>query len=401
MANPYRALFAVPGARAFIPASFVGRMSMSMLGIGIVLMVTGTGRSYGLAGAVSATCALSWAAFSPFTSRLVDRHGQGRVLVPMVTANAFMIVALIMCAELGAPDWTLFPAAALAGITSPNLSAMIRARWSHLLAGGGPPLHSAYSLESVLDEVVFVCGPMLVSVLATVIYPAAGVLAAGLFTLVGCLALAGQRASEPPARPREQGGGRSVLRLRGMPVVITVFLMLGMVFGSADVGAIAFADEQGRKALSGAVLACFALGSGTAGLWYGTRHWKRSLSARFRIGLGLLTAGLLPLGLIGSLPLLMVMIFFAGLAISPTIIPAYGLVEAMTPERQLTEGLGWSGAAIGVGVALGSSIGGQLIDLSGASASFTFAFAAGLAAVLAGLLGGSRFDNKIKHEFSS
>ncbi|GAB3683865.1 MFS transporter [Actinocorallia lasiicapitis] len=400
MANPYRALLAVPGARTFVPASFVGRMSMSMLGIGVVLMLTGTGRSYGLAGAVSATVALSWAAFSPFTSRLVDRYGQGRVLVPLVTANAVAVVVLIFCAEAGLPDWALFPAAVFTGMSSPNLSAMIRARWSHLLSDGGPALHTAYSMESVLDEVVFVCGPMLVSLLATLINPAAGVLAAGLFTVAGCLALAGQRASEPPVTGRAREGG-GVLRTPGLAVMITGFFLLGMVFGTADVSAIAFADEQGHKALSGVVLACFALGSGVAGLWYGARRWKKALPTRFRYGLALLAVGLAPLPFVTSLPLMMVVIFFAGMAISPTIIPAYGLVEQAVPERQLTEGLGWCGAAIGVGVAIGASVGGHLIDSGGTRASFSLAFGAAAAAVLAGLLGGSRLNNKNEHEFSS
>ncbi|GAA2105013.1 hypothetical protein [Actinomadura alba] len=54
MGNPYRELFIVPGARIFVAAAFVGRMSMSMVGIGIVLLVSAVTGSYGTAGAVSA-----------------------------------------------------------------------------------------------------------------------------------------------------------------------------------------------------------------------------------------------------------------------------------------------------------------------------------------------------------
>lgn len=402
MGNPYRELLSVPGARIFVAAGFVGRMSMSMIGIGIVLLVSAVTGSYGIAGAVSATCALSYAAASPLVGRLADRYGQQRVLVPLTLANAASMTLLVLCAQLGLPVWTLFAAAAMAGASTPGLGAMIRARWINVLRGGtvrGIGLHTAFSFESVLDEVIFITGPMLVTLLATEVHPAGGMVAAGAFTLTGGLTLAAQAGSQPPPRPGgTEAGSRGAITIPGVIVVSVVFLLMGAVFGAVDVSAIAFAEEQGHRGLAGVLLAIYALGSCSAGLWYGARHWRAPLARRFEIGLGLLTAGLVPLTMISSLYVMMVVIFFSGLAISPTIIPGYGLIERLVPRDRLTEGLALVSTSVGVGVALGASAAGRLVDAYGSAGAFLFPLGAGIAAVLAGLAGRSQLS---KHEFSS
>jgi MFS family permease len=385
--NPYRELFTVPGARIFVAAAFVGRMSMSMVGIGIVLLVSAVTGSYGTAGAVSATFALAYAVASPIAGRLTDRYGQGRVLTPLVLANCVSMTSLILCAQLDVPTWALFPAAAASGMTSPSLGALVRARWSHVLRIGGSPaerLHAAYSFESVLDETIFVAGPMIVTLLATGVHPAAGVAVATLLTLVGCLSLAVQRRTEPPPLPRRPGETGSAITAPGVPAVSAVFLLLGVVFGSIEVGAVAFADEAGHPRLAGPLLGLLALGSAGAALWYGARTWRMPLHLRFRIGLTLLVAGLAPLALIDDLYVMMALVFFSGLAISPTIIPAYGLIESLVPAHRLTEGLTWVSTAVGLGIATGASIGGRLMDVSGSEKAFALSLGAGLLAAAVG-----------------
>ncbi|WP_242886594.1 MFS transporter [Actinomadura litoris] len=388
MASPYRQLLAIPGTRLFVAAGLVGRMSMSMEGIGIVLMVSAATGSYGIAGAVSATLALGFAAGAPLTARFADRYGQHRVLVPVVLANTASYTLLIVFAQAGLPVWTLFAAAASAGLTQISLGAWVRARWSHVLRDAPERVHTAYSFESVVDETIFITGPMIVTALSTGVHPAAGVAAAASFTLVGCLALAGLRDTEPPPRPREPGAGDGgILGNPGVLVIAPVFLMLGMVFGAIDVSGVAFAEEEGHKALAGVLLGCYALGSGSAALWYGARHWRRPLSRRFLAGLVLLTAGLVPPVLVGDLYLMMFVVFFSGLAISPTIIPGFGLVERLVPPRQLTEGLALVSTSVGIGVALGSSLSGRVVDARGAHAAFFVPLGCAVVAAVVGLAG--------------
>lgn len=399
MTNPYRELFAVPGAKFFVAAGIIGRMSMSMIGIGIVLMVTSVTGSYGTAGEVSATCALAFAAGAPIGGRLADRYGQGRVLRPLVLANAASLTFLVLCAVLGFPIWLYFVAAALTGATSPSLGAMVRARWSHALReGDGPALHLAFSFESVADELIFVMGPMLVTALATGLYPASGLATAGLLTLVGCLTLATQHRTQPPPRPLVAGGDAGSVFSPGMILLCVIFLLMGSVFGAFDVSAIAFAKEQGHEALAGVLLGCYAAGSASGGLWYGAQHWKTPLDRRFRITLALVIIGLVPMTVISNLWIMMGAVFFSGLAISPTLISGFGLIERLVPSHRLTEGLTFLSTFIGIGVAIGAPSAGRLVDAFGAGRAFLFPLSAGLIAVVVGVAGTSQFS---KHELSS
>src|SRR3546814_13944705 len=100
--------------------------------------------------------------------------------------------------------------AALAGATLPQLGACVRARWSWVLEEPRQ-VQTAYAFESVVDEVVFVTGPTLVTFLATAWHPVAGLAVAGLTGLVGAITLAAQRGTHPPAR---WAGSRTDARAR-------------------------------------------------------------------------------------------------------------------------------------------------------------------------------------------
>ena len=131
--------------------------------LGIVLLVSATTGSYAWAGGVSAVFALVQAMLAPTQGRLVDRVGQARVLLPALVVHGAGLAVLVWLALSGAPVWTLFPAAALFGGSYPQPGSLVRARWAHAL-GGSALLPTAFSFESVVDEVIFVVGPVLVTV---------------------------------------------------------------------------------------------------------------------------------------------------------------------------------------------------------------------------------------------
>ncbi|MGZ4609705.1 MAG: MFS transporter, partial [Actinomycetes bacterium] len=241
MLRPYRELLSTPGGLAFSSAGFVARMPIAMLGLGIVLLVVAHSGRYGLAGAVSATFALVNALAAPLIARLVDRLGQSRVLLPTVALHAFWLVGFVLLAAGGAPTWTLFATAAAAGFFAPSVGSMVRARWGHVL-GSGRRLQTAYSYESVLDELIFVLGPLIVTVIATQVSAQAALFTALAFLVIGSLALLAQRSSEPPPSPTHQHSGRPALLARGMPVVVTMMVFVGGVFGGVEISAIGFAD---------------------------------------------------------------------------------------------------------------------------------------------------------------
>ena len=82
--QPYAEIFRIPGAWRFSAAGVIGRMPMSMFGLGTVLLISAATGRYGVAGAVSAAGSLGYAFSSPRIARLVDSRGQRRVLLPLL-----------------------------------------------------------------------------------------------------------------------------------------------------------------------------------------------------------------------------------------------------------------------------------------------------------------------------
>ena len=394
---PYAEIFRIPRAWRFSVAGIIGRMPMAMYGLGTVLLISaGTGR-YGVAGSVSAAGSLAGAACAPQIGRLVDRRGQHRVLIPLCLVFAASVAGLVAAVQLRAPDWALFVPGALGGATMPALGPMARARWSVLLAGS-PRLHTAFSLESVADEVCFVLGPAAVTLLATQVHPAAGVTAAALLCLGGTLWFASQRGTEPPVRVRDQAlhterkghpptGHRSFFPAPGLSVMLPVCVFLGGMFVSIDLATVAFAAHAGHKPLAGLVLGTYALGSATGGLWYGTRTWRAPAARRLAITLTMTVAGVCTFWAMPNLAVLTCVIYLCGLTIAPTLIAGFSLMEATARPGRTTEAMSWLSTGIAVGLACGATGAGFVLDAFGPRWGYAFAAACGVAAALLCLAG--------------
>jgi predicted MFS family arabinose efflux permease len=384
--NPYLGLLRLPGAARFSVAAAVGRTPMAMFGLGSVLLVKATTGQYGLAGTVAGTGAIGYAICAPRLAGLADRFGQGRVLRPLVAIFAISTVLFITCAELRAPVWALLITGGLAGAAMPSLGSMVRARWSALLAGS-PALHSAFALESVADEMIFVAGPAVVTLLATKVLPAAGVIVAMLVCVAGTLLFAAQRRTEPPPRPATRAASRGPwLPASGLAALAPAYLCMGSMFAAIDLSTVDFAQQQGHKPLAGFILGTYALGSAIGGLWYGSRTWRAPLERRFVLTLAITVAGVATFWAQPGLVTLDLSMLVAGLTIAPTLIAGYGLVERQAPELRRTEAMTWLSSAISVGVALGSAVAGHLVDLAGPRPGYAFAASCGVLAVIICLL---------------
>ncbi|GCD42479.1 MFS transporter [Streptomyces paromomycinus] len=386
MPSPYRALFDTPGTKSFTAAGFLGRMTLSMTSIGIVTMVSLLTGRYGLAGALAATVALASAVLSPQVSRLVDRHGQRRVLRPVTLISAAAIAGLLVSAQQRWPDWTLFVFTACAGCV-PSVGSMVRARWAAVHHSSPRLLHAAYSWESIVDEACFIVGPILSIGLCTSWFPEAGPLLATVFLVAGVFWLTAQRATEPPPHPREHLAKGSALRSRGLQVLVVTFVATGAIFGATDVVTLAFAEEQGHQGAASLVLASYALGSCAAGVVFGMIHFKGPAARRWLVGVCAMAVSMIPLQLVGNLPLLAVALFFAGLSIAPTMVTTMALVEQHVPRANLTEGMTWTSTGLAVGVAFGSSAAGWVVDAAGAGRGYLVPAVAGALAAAVAFLG--------------
>jgi len=392
----YFALLRTPGAARFCVSGMIGRAPMSMFGLGTVLLVSASTGRYALAGLVSGAGSIGYAAAAPQVARLADRFGQHRVLRPLIAFFGIACVVFVTCAELKAPIWVLIITGCLAGSSMPSLGSMVRARWSALLRDPAA-LHAAFALESVVDEMTFVIGPALVTVLATAV-PPAGVLLCMVLSVSGTLFFAAQRQTEPPVRAHVTSESSPAARTRragrlpapGLLTMAPLYLCLGAMFASIDLSTVDFAQLHGHKPLAGFILGTYALGSGIGGLWYGSRAWRAPLARRFTLTLLLTVAGVATFWTQPSLISLDAGMLVAGLTISPTLIAGYGLIERQAPGARRTEAMTWLSSSIAVGVAMGSSICGRIIDAAGPRWSYGFAALVGVVAVATCLLGRRR-----------
>src|SRR5580700_7733548 len=384
--RPYADIFRVPGAWRFSAAGVIGRMPMAMFGLGTVLLISaGTGK-YGVAGAVSAVGSLGYAFSSPQIARLVDGRGQRRVLLPVLTVFTLATAALIVTVELRAATWVLFVSGAVAGATMPSLGTMVRARWSVLLAGS-PRLHAAFSFESVADELCFVIGPAAVTLLATEVFPAAGVGVAALLCLGGTLWFTAQRRTEPAVGPVRRSRRVEGAPAPGLVVLAPVYLLLGAMFVSIDLSTVSFAQHFGHKPLAGFILGTYALGSATGGLWYGSRQWRAPVETRFAVTLTLTVLGVATFWAQPNLVTLTCGIYLCGLTIAPTLIAGFSLLEAQAKPGRRTEAMSWLSSGIAVGVAIGASVVGFVIDAHGPRLGYAFAALCGAACAVTCLAG--------------
>jgi MFS family permease len=394
MLTAYRRILAVPGALRFSATGLVARLPISMEGLGIVLLVVDVSGSYGYAGAVAGATTVANAAASIVQGRYIDRLGQRRVLPALVVIWGLALGLLVASAHGEWPRWATFALAVVAGLALPPVGTCVRARWSHVL-DQPRQVQTAYALESVVDESVFITGPILVTFLATVWDPVAGLGAAVLAGVGGTLFLAAQRATEPPGHPREatvdgQVGPRMPWRTV-LPLAV-VALALGSLFGSAEVTTVAFAEEHHVPEVTGLLLALWALGSLLAGVITGAIHWKKGPSTRLKVGTAALALGMAPLGLIDAVWLMGVALFLAGFAIAPSLIATLSLVEQSVPSARLTEGMAFIHTGLAAGLAPGAALAGVVVDAGGAAPAYLVSAGAGVIAALSALTLPRRVD---------
>jgi predicted MFS family arabinose efflux permease len=348
-----------------------------MVSLGIVLLVSTRTGSYALAGTVSASFLIATAVFAILQGRIVDRLGQGRVL-PWTILLFTVALSLMMWSvesDRATPVPHLF--AAIAGAAQPQIGSCVRARWS-LIVADKRQLQTAFALEAVVDEAVFMLGPTLVTLLATGVHPLAGLATAVVAGLAGTLALASQHRTEPvagrsdPQPPAATPMGWSVLA----PLVIASF-GLGVLFGGTEVSTVAFSEELGNKAAAGPLLGIWALGSLLSGLITGAVHWQASNAVRFRWGMLVLAVLMTPLPFVDSFMVMGGLLFVAGFAIAPTLIASVAWVQETVPMNRLTEGISIMTTGLAAGVAPGAAFAGIVIDSQGAASSYWVAAAAG------------------------
>lgn len=389
--GPYLRLLRRPDVLWPFGSAVVGRLPLAMAPLGMIVLVEEQRGSYASAGIVTAAFAWCTAISVPLWGSVIDRVGQSRVVALTSCFSAAFLAAMAVLAVNGAADSVLIVTAAAVGLSFPPISPAIRVAWSTIVPDGSER-RTAYAMDAVAVETLFVVGPLLLTVMLAA-PPAVPLAVTALLMAAGGLGYGSSRAARS-WRPAARGGGsRGRSPLRSPAVLLTLLVALGMSvgFGQMDVAMTATAEHgYSSDGVLGLFFASAAVGSTIGGLWYGSRSWRGPERRHLPVTLAGYAAGLAAVALVvggpGTPPLALVVAALAGtgLFISPSLIPQQALVDAGADPGRLSEAQGWLHTALTSGGAAGMAIAGVVVDRVGSAAAFgTASLAVGVTALTA------------------
>jgi len=357
----YTQILRTPHVAGLLLASLVARMPIGIGALAIVLFLREERGSYAAAGLAAAAFALGAVIGGPACGRLVDRFGQRAVLLPMAFIHAVGLGALVVLGRGAAPLGVVIATALVAGSAIPPISAVLRPLWPELLHRTPELVPTAYALDSVVVELVFIGGPLLTAIATALVAPEAALLLAGALVLVGTVGFV----ASPPSRawrPHPEAGSHGVLgalRSPGIRTLMAAMIPIGFCLGATEVTLPAFSEDVASRAWAGVLLAVWSLGSAFGGLWYGARDRGSALGIFLRMSV-LVPLGTIPLALAPSLGVMLGLCLIAGVAIAPLIASANLLVAGVAPTGALTEAYTWPLTALIAGIAIGSAVNGHV-----------------------------------------
>jgi predicted MFS family arabinose efflux permease len=366
----YRELLATPGLSRIYAASVLARLPLGFGTLAVILVVRDATGSFSLAGVAAGAELFAVALTAAPVGRMVDRHGQARVLLPLAVFNAVALSGLALAAVLGAAEWAFVPLAFLAGIMPP-VSACHRSLLASVLSG--ERLQIAYGLESVVQEAMYTGGPLLVVVAVAVGGPEDALFAGAGFVLVGTILFARSSLSRQWSAPAVDRRGGGALRTPAVRLLALYGALAGSGFGAFEVAVVAFARERGEPDAAGLLLALWAIGSLSGGLWYGARIWRRPAAVRFTEVTAAMALAIVPAILAPSVVVLAPLMLVAGVAIAPMASLLYLLCGELAPEGMVTESFTWLNTTFPIGIGAGAALCGAVVDGAGARAGIALA----------------------------
>ena len=363
-------------------AMVVARMPIGIDGIATILFLRHEGRSFAMAGAASGALALGAGLGAPFVARLIDRLS-ARVLIWLALGHASGLIGLIALTVADAPAVLLVATALVAGVTLPTISSVMRGSYSTILAREPALIPSAFALEAVITEAIFIVGPLAAAALAVFASAAAALVLAGICVIAGTIWFLAELPPEIANRRTPEAADRhwaGALRSPGLRTIVIAMLPVGFSFGAIEVMLPAFADAEGNRQSAGVLIAVWSLGSALGGVIYGARPRILPLRTMHMFMAAAVPVGMAALVLPTSELAMGVVVVFAGMPIAPLIATRNELAGLVALPGSETEAYTWPLTALVSGISLGAAAAGALADGPGWRAAV-------LAAVVASALG--------------
>lgn len=362
--------------RGLLSAQLLARLPQSVVAILLLIHVSARTGSYGFAGLAVGVYSSAAAVGGPALARLLSTLGGRRTIALTTLCGTVALVVLAL-----APDTLVLVAAAIAGTCTPPIVPAVRSAYPLLVPAGS--LARMFSLDSVVQEALWAVAPVLATGLVTFMGAAPALLAITAVGLLGGVLVARAPVMARLRPPTPDGRLGRVLLRRPVPIIIGYSLLLNIGYGLMQTGVVAaHADAPVRSGVLLALSALSSLVAGAAALRMPMSRWSLAMRHVPAV-LGAATA----LAAAGDLGLGVAMVLY-GMGMAPALAVMYSAVSFSLPSAAAAEVYGWLMAAMLGGTALGSLIGGAVIDLSGGvQAVFALMLAASASAVGLAALG--------------
>jgi len=315
------------------------------------------------AGAASGLYVLGLASVAPLIGRMIDRVGPSWVLRACLAIYPAMLITLVALVKLDAHPLAIALSAYVAGAALPPITICMRTLFPRVL-NEPSLLQTAYSVDSLVVETVFVVGPALAALLLAVGFPSGAVLLAALSAALGTLWF-----MRTPAIRNWKPQPRAATRQRGIfaePALLLLFaatLFYSVAFGLYEVGVTAFATQRGTPAAAGVALALASLGSAAGAFVYCAHHWHAPLRKQFLIALVLMASGSLLVAAVTGIYLYMLANLIAGVPMASVIATQSQLLSRLAPKGMLAESFTWGSTCLLGGIGGGVALGGVLAEM--------------------------------------
>jgi MFS family permease len=375
----YRTALSTSGMAWPLTASVLGRLPIAMVGLSALLFVQRETGSFAVAGLVSAGSLVGVALGAVAQGRLIDRFGPTWPLLIVTGLFAAAMASLTLAIQAHAPTPALVLLGGGMGITEPMIGSASRALWGRVIEGGSVRA-AALSYEAISMETFFILGPGLAGLLVAAPWPGTGMVVGGACMVCGAtlFALSPVVRSWGPAGsgPRPLVGA---LASPGMRTLALAVLGFGIVIGFVEVAVPAAATEAGSPALGGVLLSVWSVSSVAFGVAYSLRPVPNRMSSRLPVLLGAFGALIALSAFPSTLWGLGLTLLAAGAMITPQSATHSAAIEIVAPQGTAAEAFGWVLTAVTLGLAVGQSASGYLVEHAGPAASFLAAAGVGVA----------------------
>jgi predicted MFS family arabinose efflux permease len=364
----------------------LAQVTQGASGIGIILVVRQHSGTVALAGGVVGVLSIAAGIARPLQGRLIDRRGAGGVVAATSAGHAAALAAIVLLSDVHAPGVALLVLGAVAGVFLPPISNAMRVGWGGRL--GADDRTAAYSLVYLVQELAILAGPLILAAVVVAADSSAAVLVVAGITVVGGLWFASYASSPGPGGPGGTGPAVSVLRSRGVRVLVLLAVLLGGVIGGLEVAAPTLAIAHRHPAASGLLIAALSVGGIVGAAVYAGRRWRAEPQVRLVLLVACLSVAVLLAGVPTMLVAVGALLLAAGLAFNPSLTTLSLLIDRHTPGSAAAEAFGWLSTGIAGGTGAASAIAGAVTPHGGsARPAFVVAGVAAAAAAGAAVMG--------------